>query len=187
MPRQSTKAAIGTANLAKRNQLPKQATGTDDDTLLTDQQDTYARLYVEYGANALLALREAGYNPKDETVAKASHVQLASKPHVIRAIRKYQKAAINGELATLAVNTVKEILLDREANPRVRLEAAKVAMDKAGIADLNFEDQSQLQSLSLDTLKDLLSQTKHALGDLETIENDPRLLGPVIDGEVNST
>ena len=182
MPRQSTKQNP----VANANQLPTRPLAMSDDTLLTTQQDAYARLYVEHGARAYHALIEAGYRPKNQASAAQMHVDLASKPHVLRAIRKYQKAMLSGELATLSLKVVKEILEDKTANPRVRLEAAKVAMDRGGIGDLNLDDLNSLNGLSLDTLKDLLSQTKTALGDIRELENDPRLLEGVIEGKAES-
>ena len=96
---------------------------------LTDMQTAFVVAFVFNGGNATQAAKKAGYS------AHSARVQaqiLLAKPHVLAAIHVEQARVIGGELATLAVGVVRNILKDKTASKAVRLDAAKVALSLAG-------------------------------------------------------
>lgn len=99
---------------------------------LTEQQAGFVAAFTsETGAigNASEAARRAGYSV---TSAREIGRQLLDKPHVRAAIDDANRAQISGKLATKAVEVLEGILNDEQAAPKLRLDAAKTVLDRAG-------------------------------------------------------
>lgn len=80
--------------------------------------------------NASAAARHAGYS---EESARVVGYQLLHKAHVLAAIDRANRELIGGELASKAVNVLKKIIDDPKAPDKLKLEAAKTILDRAGL------------------------------------------------------
>lgn len=99
---------------------------------LTDMQ---ARFVLEFTSgpgsigNASESARRAGYSEKS---AAEQGRQLLEKPHIIAAIDDALRVSISSNLAAKAVAVLETVLDDEEAHPKLRVEAAKTILDRAG-------------------------------------------------------
>jgi phage terminase small subunit len=108
---------------------------------LTDQQAGFVAAFTsDPGAigNASEAARRAGYST---TSAREIGRQLLDKPHVRAAIDDANRAQISGKLATKAVEVLEGILNDEQAPPKLRLDAAKTVLDRAGFIAPKAEER----------------------------------------------
>jgi phage terminase small subunit len=108
---------------------------------LTEQQAGFVAAFTsEPGAigNASEAARRAGYSV---TSAREIGRQLLDKPHVRAAIDDANRAQISGKLATKAVEVLEGILNDEQAAPKLRLDAAKTVLDRAGFIAPKAEER----------------------------------------------
>ena len=99
---------------------------------LTEHQAAFVAAFTsEHGAigNASEAARRAGYSEKS---AAELGRQLLEKPHVRAAIDDANRAQINGALASKAVAVLAGIIDDDTAAPKLRLDASKTILDRAG-------------------------------------------------------
>ena len=153
--------------LESESQVEEASSQVEEESMreLTDQQQ---RFVIEFtsgnGAigNASEAARRAGYSEK--TAAEQGR-QLLNKPHVVAAIEEANRGLINGSLTTLALDVIQKILEDEDANPRLRLDAAKTALDRAGyIAPKAPEAPERLEKplseLSVQELEDFIRQRR---------------------------
>ena len=135
---------------------------------LTDQQ---RRFVIEFtsgtGAigNASEAARRAGYSEK--TAAEQGR-QLLHKPHVMAAIDEANRSLIDGSLTTLALEVIREILEDENAHPKLRLDAAKTALDRAGYiapkaAEAPEKLEKPLNEMSVEELEEFIRQRRALL------------------------
>lgn len=129
---------------------------------LTDQQRCFVIEFTSgSGAigNASRAARRAGYSEK--TSAEQGR-QLLHKPHVVAAIEEVNKGLINGSLTTLALDVIKDILENEDANPWLRLHAAKTALDRAGhIAPKAPETlEKSLSEMTVEEMEEFIRQLR---------------------------
>lgn len=99
---------------------------------LTDQQGRFVVAFTsEHGAigNVTEAARRAGYSDKS---AHEIGRQLLAKPHIRAAIDDAHRQQIGGALAAKAVGVLDAILSDPEASMKLKLDAAKTVLDRAG-------------------------------------------------------
>ena len=102
---------------------------------LTEQQALFVTHYTSGDGstgNAAESARRAGYS-----VASARDIgsQLMGKPHVKAAVEAAHRAALSGELTTLAMAALRDILREGStASEKNRLDAAKTVLDRAGLA-----------------------------------------------------
>jgi len=130
---------------------------------VTDQQAKFCEIYVENGGDWRKALVEAGYSCATTAAMEIIRKQLMKQSHVIAYIRQVQKDTLTGEIATLSLGVIKEILIDKEVNPRIRLDAAKFGIEKAGLDEARFELPNSLETLTLSDLQSMLSETQEAI------------------------
>ena len=97
---------------------------------LTDQQEAFAVAFVSGNGNAAEAARQAGYSPN---AARVAAYKLMRNPRVTRLIREEQHRLLGGRLASLALNTLEQVMLDPEAPYGARVDAAKTVLDRAGL------------------------------------------------------
>lgn len=98
--------------------------------MLTAQQSEFVKYYVSTGGNGAEAARLAGYSP--ESARKIAY-QLMDKPHVQQAIREEQQGVISGRLASKSIAVLEAVLDDPEAPLRIKVDAAKTILDRAGL------------------------------------------------------
>ena len=80
-------------------------------------------------ANASEAARRAGYSAK---TAAEQGAQLLKKPHVRAAVTEANRQQISGVMATKASALLERLVDDETASHRIRLDAAKTILDRAG-------------------------------------------------------
>jgi hypothetical protein len=98
---------------------------------ITEQQSLFVRNYVSGGGKGAEAARAAGYSTKS---AREIASQLLHKSHVVDAIRDEQRRLLSGELATIALGVLKEVMLDKAAPLGARVDACKAVLDRGGLA-----------------------------------------------------
>lgn len=106
---------------------------------LTEQQAAFVAAYVANGGNATEAAKTASYS---ETSARQIGSALLDKPHVMEGVRREQHRVIGGELASKAVGVLRQIVCDENAASKLRLDAAKTILDRAGLIAPKAEDRS---------------------------------------------
>jgi phage terminase small subunit len=97
---------------------------------LTDQQAAFVTHYTSTpGAigNAAEAARRSGYS---EASARDLGHQLLNKPHIRAAVESSNRENLSGRLYTKAVGLLERLLDDETASAKVRLDAAKVVVDR---------------------------------------------------------
>jgi phage terminase small subunit len=150
---------------------------------LTDQQRDFVQRFVANGGNGTKAAEGAGYS--------TPHVdawRLRKNPKVAAAIHDEQKRIIGGELASLAVGVIRTILEapDDHATitPKVKLDAAKTVLDRAGHIAPKAESaadpasERDLHAMSIAELEAFIDRAKREASDRATI---------VIDGQAERT
>jgi phage terminase small subunit len=148
-----------------------------EDRKLTKQQEAFVLHFTSSpGAigNATESARRAGYS---EQSANELGYQLLQKPHVRNAILEANRRSISGPLATKAVDLLERVLDDEEAPIKVRVEAAKTVLDRAGVTSTIAErDDAQDR-----TAKSMSEMTR------EELEEVVRASKAVIEQARNST
>jgi hypothetical protein len=117
--------------LALAHHLPAVAGGGRS---LTDMQNAFVVAFTSDSTargNATVAARLAGYA---ETSARDLGRRLVGLPHIQDAIRASNLQQISGALASKAVGLLEKVLDDEEAPLKLRVEAAKTILDRAGYA-----------------------------------------------------
>jgi phage terminase small subunit len=132
---------------------------------LNDQQAIFIHEYVCGGGNASKAAREAGYSEK--SAGQYAH-ELLQKPHIQAAIHAEQARQIGGELASMAVGVIRNILKDTSAANSVRLDAAKTALHIAGhvapkAAEPPENKDKALSDMTADELESFIRRGRKAL------------------------
>lgn len=109
---------------------------------LTKQQAAFVLHYTsDPGAigNAAESARRAGYSEKS---ARELGRQLLDKPHVRLAVDEANRQSISGRIATKAVALLEQVIDDTSAPIKVRVEAAKSILDRAGYTNAGPQDKS---------------------------------------------
>lgn len=127
---------------------------------LTKMQAEFVRS-VARGANRTMAARIAGYAAPAQDASR-----LIALPHVRDALRKQREAAIHGDLSTIAIDTMRELMTDAPAAQRY--QAARWVLEQSGHRDnsdtgdadrpldeLGPEDLARAVQSGLDSLKQL--------------------------------
>lgn len=96
---------------------------------LTDQQKSFV-LHTVAGMSANLAARAAGYSSPDT----AGH-RIRALPHVQQAIREAMWLQIQTDDAPAARRVLREILDDTEAPRPIRVECAKILLNRGGFVE----------------------------------------------------
>lgn len=129
---------------------------------LTDLQAGFVKEFVRNGGNAAQAAKEAGY-----TRARPDQVgyELQRVPHVQSAIQAEIRRSLSVDLAGLALGVVRGILEDKTMEPKIRLDAAKVALDRGGYvapkaADASTDGLRELHEMSVSELEAFLAKAK---------------------------
>jgi hypothetical protein len=109
---------------------------------LTDQQATFVLHYTSTDGcigNATAAARAAGYS---EAHARDMGYQLLAKPHVRAAVDEANRRRLSGPAATKATAFLERVVDDECAPLKVRVEAAKTILDRAGFLPPNVVERA---------------------------------------------
>lgn len=110
---------------------------------ITDQQQDFVHYLVKENKNATEAARLAGYaHPKQ------SAYTLTRSPVVMAAMRLARQTTYQGELASLAANTLRQVMIDQDAPAAAKVSAARTALELAGDLGRNADDMTAGKSLA---------------------------------------
>jgi len=133
---------------------------------LSDMQAAFVVAYVVNGANGTAAAREAGY-PNDRMDAR----RLLGSPMILAAIRLEQARVIGAELSTIAIGTLRKVMLDDNARNADRVNASRLALEAArwigrGMSEDRNTHERPLSELSAAELDAVISDTQRSLASL---------------------
>lgn len=134
----------------------------------TEMQAAFVRYLVCEGCTQTEAARRAGY--KD---AGARAWELMQKPHILEAIHKERSRLIEGDLANVAMKTLRDVMGDKEAPASARVSAAKAAFDIGGYtkkADMAPARDKELSEMSIEELEALVIRGEKSLDMQENAE-----------------
>ena len=129
---------------------------------LTPKQKAFAEARAN-GANQTEAARIAGYASKTVTSLSVQGARNARLPEVQAAMREIREKEITGDLAQVALSTLRDIMTDTSAPAPARVSAAKWTLEAAGhgleaakllarIGDGDDKSVSQLSAADLEHL-----------------------------------
>ena len=110
---------------------------------LTEKQSAFIVAFTSLPGcigNATKSAVEAGYSEKS---AYEIGRQQLEKSHILAAIDEANRSMIGGSLASKAIDVLRAIIDDQDAPAKLRLDAAKTILDRAGISTLKVEDQAR--------------------------------------------
>ena len=122
---------------------------------LTDRQRAFVSAIVTNGGRAGAAARAAGYS--DERTAG----KVLALPHVQAAIRLERERVVSGEMANVALATLREVMTDKAASPAARVQAARTVLELSGDlgkARKDGEVERPLSELSAEELTRLIDR-----------------------------
>ena len=111
-------------------------------TQLTPKQNQFINYLVVEGLHQTESARRAGYSYPGQT-----SYHLIKNPKIIRAIRQARQTYYQGELASLSVGTLRQVMQDTDAPAAARVQASRTVLELAG--DLNKGKGDDLSSRSL--------------------------------------
>ena len=123
---------------------------------LTPKQRAFVAAIVKNGCSATKAAEMAGY-----AVARQAAYDLQHLPHVAAAIRLERERYISGELANVAIGTLREVMTDKAASPAARVQAARTVLELSGDlgkARKDGEAERPLSELSAEELTRLIDR-----------------------------
>lgn len=140
---------------------------------ISDRQRDFVTYLVKENKNATEAARLAGYaHPKQ------SAYDLTRNPAIIALMRQARQTLYQSDLANVAGETIRQVMLDIDAPASARVSAARTALELAGdlgkAADTSGESKS-LAEMSPDELARLIDsweQQRSALATDITPQND---------------
>lgn len=144
---------------------------------LTLKQKEFVRLMTAEGMCQTKAAEAAGFSFPSQEASR-----LVRLPHVRAALHAARQAAIEGELASLGLRTMRELMTDATTPAPVRFQAAKWSIEAAGhgaaarqaAAGLPASEKA-LHEMSVEELEAFIQRGDAALSGLR------RVGGPVID------
>jgi Terminase small subunit len=136
---------------------------------LTDLQSAFVQSFVESG-DAHKAALEAGYAP---ATARTAGTEILRVPHVAQAVARAvaQRLAMS---APMALAVIEELSSNTDISPKVRLDASKALLDRAGFVPLRAASNNvgkvdtPLHEMSVDELKTLAARLENELADRAT-------------------
>jgi phage terminase small subunit len=130
----------------------------------TEQQSRFVHHLVNDAVNPTEAARRAGYNhPKENAY------NLTRNPHVQGMIRLERQRVYQTDLASLSVQTLKNVMTDDDAPASARVSAARTALELAGDLGKNADGSGSGRSLAEmtpDELAQLIDQWEGQRADL---------------------
>ena len=137
-------------------------------TKLTDMQEAFVTYLVRDGMNRTQAARQAGYHSPKQTA-----YDLTSSPKMIAKIRIERNKLYQTELATTAVQTLKDVMGDPEAPASARVAAARTSLELAGdIGKHSQVNRNQDRNLAEMTPEELAAFIGHWEGERAKMAKD---------------
>jgi phage terminase small subunit len=134
---------------------------------LSEQQTQFCEYLVKENKNPTEAARLAGY-----AVPKQSAYILTRNPTVMTALRLMRQTVYQTDMASLAANTLKEVMQDPDANPSAKVSAARTALELAGDLGKNAEDLANGKNLGEMTPEELGSLIDRWEGERSNLAKD---------------
>ena len=122
---------------------------------LTPKQRAFVAAIVENGGQSRKAAISAGYS------APTTSSTLLALPHVQAAIRLERERRISGEMANVAIATLREVMTDKAASPAARVQAARTVLELSGDlgkARKDGEAERPLSEMSAEELTRLIDR-----------------------------
>ena len=126
------------------------------DQELNEKQKLFISELVEKALNPTAAARSAGYSD-----AKGSAYYLLQQPHIQAAIRNARARLIGGDLANIALGTLRHVMVDSDAPAAARVSAARTVLEMSGELrkDAAADDAGKkLHEMTLDELSDVIAK-----------------------------
>ena len=138
-----------------------------EDRGLTPKQADFVRRVATDGLPLCKAAEAAGYA---SPATAGSNV--ARLPHVRAAIQTARQVAIEGDLASLGLRTMRNLMTDEMTPAPVRFQAAKWSLEAAGHAASARSaglpvSERPLAEMSLTELEDFIKRGEDALGNIK--------------------
>lgn len=146
---------------------------------LTERQARFVAYFTSDPAcigDAPKAARKAGYA---QSSAREQAYQLLAKPHVAAAIHAANAEMLSGDLATMAIGALRQIIEDPEAPQRLRVQAAIAVLDRGGYAPqhgASVRERAVVMELTGKTTAELnaiLAETDARLAELRADDEPP--------------
>ena len=134
---------------------------------LSEQQTHFCEYLVKENKNPTEAARLAGY-----AVPKQSAYILTRNPTVLAALRLMRQTVYQTDMASLAANTLKEVMQDPDANPSAKVSAARTALELAGDLGKNAEELANGKNLGEMTPEELGSLIDRWEGERSNLAKD---------------
>jgi hypothetical protein len=136
---------------------------------LTERQSLFVAFFVESG-DAHQAALKAGYSP---SVARTAGTEILRVPHVAQSVARAvaQRLAMS---APMALAVIEELSSNADISPKVRLDASKALLDRAGFvppraaANNVGKIDTPLHEMSVDELKTLAARLENELAERAT-------------------
>lgn len=110
---------------------------------ITDRQREFVQYLVKDNKNATESARLAGYaHPKQ------SAYELTRNPSIIALMRQARRTLYESDLANVAGETIRSVMLDLDAPASARVSAARTALELAGDLGKNAEAADAGKSLA---------------------------------------
>ena len=94
---------------------------------MTDKQRDFINYIVDKGMNRTEAARLAGYSsPRQDAY------RLLQQPNIIQQMQRARQTLYGSELASLAVQTLKDVMLDPDAPSGAKVSAVRTSLELAG-------------------------------------------------------
>jgi hypothetical protein len=133
---------------------------------ITDRQRDFVQYLVKDNKNATESARLAGYaHPKQ------SAYELTRNPSIIALMRQARRTLYESDLANVAGETIRSVMLDLDAPASARVSAARTALELAGDLGKNAEAAGEgktLAELSPDELAQMISSWEQQRSALAT-------------------
>jgi len=141
---------------------------------LTDMQASFVVAYTTANGaigDATAAAKLAGYK---ETSAGDLGRRLVGLPHVQAAIREANQQQISGKIATKAIALLDRVIDDESASLKVRVDAARTILDRAGFCALPAGpkrlSEKALAEMTADELRQVMAEARKEMDKARTID-----------------
>jgi phage terminase small subunit len=143
---------------------------------LSEQQAAFVAAICEHGLDPKEAARLAGYSEAAEAARR-----LLRAPAILHALELGLRRKLHGELVPLAFGVLDKLLRDADSD-RVRLDAARVVLDRAGFVPAKQAapaGEREPEAMNTRELHALIERLERELGNRATPVNVPSVAQPI--------
>lgn len=123
---------------------------------LTEKQQIFVQALVENGLTPTAAAREVGYSDPG-----GQAYYLMRQPHIIAAIRVHRAKLVDGDLANIALGTLRAVMTDSGAPAAARVSAARTVLEMSGELGKDATDRDidkRLHEMTADELQGVIEK-----------------------------